>query len=282
MEAMNTTQGWFRMIRWKLIASVAAAAALFVTSGALGFPRIFQLMFIGYAVLGFVVFVLLDAPPMKPLTGVAAGMGIAIFYIALSVIFTLGGNLLPQFDPQKEIAGIGRKTAKFKQDPAVTESLLVKSRELSAKADEIMAKLEQLQASGGGLDVASLDVDGPTEELKKPAPRDTSGMDPVERGKLVYQDHECYNCHKVGGKGGKKRGPELDNIGNLATAEQLKEKIFEPTAWYADGYKERKKDKMPDKYKEVMSDEELDSLVAYLMTLRNTSVKTPKPIFEKK
>jgi mono/diheme cytochrome c family protein len=104
-------------------------------------------------------------------------------------------------------------------------------------------------------------------------------MDLVERGKLVYQDHECYNCHKVGGKGGKKRGPVLDNIGNLATAEQLKKKIFDPTAWKAEGYEKRTKDKMPDKYPDVMSEEELEALVTYLLTLKDSSVDTPKPVF---
>jgi cytochrome c1 len=36
---------------------------------------------------------------------------------------------------------------------------------------------------------------------------------------------------------------------------------------------------MPDKYPDVMSDEELEALVAYLMTLKNPAVKTPKPVF---
>jgi len=38
---------------------------------------------------------------------------------------------------------------------------------------------------------------------------------------------------------------------------------------------------MPDKYKELMTDEELDALAAYLSTLKNPSVETPKPIFVK-
>jgi len=35
---------------------------------------------------------------------------------------------------------------------------------------------------------------------------------------------------------------------------------------------------MPDKYKELMSDQEIDELVAYLSTLKDASVQTPKPI----
>jgi len=48
----------------------------------------------------------------------------------------------------------------------------------------------------------------------------------------------------------------------------------------AEGFeKEHKKGIMPDNYKEIMEEEELEALVAYLMTLKDTSVNTPKPIF---
>jgi hypothetical protein len=38
---------------------------------------------------------------------------------------------------------------------------------------------------------------------------------------------------------------------------------------------------MPDKYKELMTDEEVNALAAYLATLKNKSSDTPKPIFVK-
>jgi len=273
---MNQPKSWWQIIRWKLVVAVLAAALLWVGSGQLGFPRIFQWMFVGYALLGFVVFVILDAPPLKAFSGWKAGVAVIVFYLACSGLYVAGGTLLPQFEPQTEIEGIGRKTAKYRQDPAMTESLLAKTRELSAKADQILARLAELEASGQRIDLESIEVASlPSERTAA----NLSGMDPVERGKLVYKDHECYNCHKIGGKGGKKRGPELDNIGNLVTADQLKKKIFDPKAWQAEGYENRKKDKMPDKYPDVMSDEELEALVTYLMTLKNPAVKTPKPIF---
>ena len=274
---MNLAKTWWRIIRWKLAASIVAAVLLWIGSGQLGFPLIFQWMFVAYAFLGFLVFVVLDAPPLPELTGWKAGVGIVLFYLACSVVYVTAGMRLPQFSSETEVAGIERKTAKYRQDPAVTESLVKKTRDLSAKADEILAKLEKLEASGQKLDLEGIEIASlPSESIPS---RDLSGMGLVERGKLVYQDHECYNCHKVGGKGGKKRGPELDNIGNLATAEQLKKKIFDPKAWHAEGYEKRKKDKMPDKYPDVMSDEELEALVTYLLTLKNTAVKTPKPVF---
>jgi cytochrome c2 len=272
-----TRKSWAQIIRWKLVAAVIAGVALWFISGALGFPRIFQWMYVSYAVLGFLVFVLLDAPGGGPLTGWKAGLAIAIFYLICSAVLVTAGTLLPQFDPRVEKAGIDRKTEKYKLDVAQTASLMEKTKELSAQAQELIAKLNQLQAAGAHLGGIDTSMTAPVSGA--PSSADLSGMDPVERGKLVFKDYECYNCHKIGGRGGKKRGPELDNIGNLATEAQLKDKIFHPNHWHAEGFEDRQKDKMPEKFADLMSDVELNTLVAYLLTLKDTQVKTPHPIF---
>ena len=54
------------------VAAVLALAAWF-GSGALGFPHVFQAMFVAYVALGLVVFLLLDAPPMPRFSGWTAG-----------------------------------------------------------------------------------------------------------------------------------------------------------------------------------------------------------------
>jgi mono/diheme cytochrome c family protein len=102
----------------------------------------------------------------------------------------------------------------------------------------------------------------------------------VALGKEQYDLQECYNCHKIGGKGSvKKRGPVLDNIGSLMKPEEMKEKILNPRSWMAEGFeKEYNKKQMPDKYKELLSEQEVDALVAYLSTLKDASAQTPKPI----
>jgi mono/diheme cytochrome c family protein len=47
----------------------------------------------------------------------------------------------------------------------------------------------------------------------------------------------------------------------------------------AEGFeKEFNKKLMPDKYKELMTDQEIDQVVAYLATLKDSAVETPKPI----
>ena len=64
--------------------------------------------------------------------------------------------------------------------------------------------------------------------------------------------------------------------------EELREKILNPRSWMAEGFeKEYEKKKMPDKYKELMEEKEVEALVAFLTTLKNTSVNTPKPIKKK-
>ena len=105
-------------------------------------------------------------------------------------------------------------------------------------------------------------------------------------GKEQWELQECYNCHKLFGLGGKKRGPVLDNIGNLMTPEALREKILDPKSWMAEGFDKQYKvleaiDQLggvPDKYKDLMFDEEIDALVAFLASLKDASVTTPKPI----
>ena len=87
---------------------------------------------------------------------------------------------------------------------------------------------------------------------------------------------------QVIGEGGKKRGPELDNIASLMTPEKSGKKILDPQSWMADGFeKEYEKKKMPDKYKELMEDKDIDPRSLVLVTLKNPSVNTPKPIKKK-
>jgi mono/diheme cytochrome c family protein len=155
------------------------------------------------------------------------------------------------------------------------EELLKRTEELTAHSQAILKRLESL----GGAQVKAIEAsvkDTPPGAPKAPG----AGGDLVALGKEQYDLQECYNCHKIGGKGGlKKRGPHLDNIGNLMKAEELKEKILNPRAYMAEGFeKEFNKKLMPDKYKELMTDQEIDQVVAYLGTLKDSAVETPKPI----
>ena len=266
---------WFNIFK-KTFFGILLALIVWWVSGAMHFPFVFQVMFVLYVVLGVVVFILLDAPPMKPFSGGAAMVGIVVFYLGISTFFVGGGAVLPQYDPNVEKGKIQKLLAPrlAKTEYGKRQALQKRVDALNQQAASIMDRLSNI----GGTAVAAV---GPVVVESGPLDLASFGDDHVAAGKEVYNLYECYNCHKLGGKGGtKKRGPHMDNLGNVLTREQIKQKIFEPMAFYAEGFeKEYKKGLMPKKYKELMTDGELEVLVTYLATLKDTSVKTPKPIF---
>jgi mono/diheme cytochrome c family protein len=263
------------MIRKLLIAAALIPIVWFGTA-AMHFPPIFQKMFVLYVLLGLAVFLLLDAPPFPNLTGWRAVAALIIFYTVISAVYIGGASFLPQYDPTVEKGKIDKIVKPKRETPEARrtklEEMIKKSEDLQAKTGILLAELEKFapSAPAGGPVAGAQTISAGSGDI-------------IARGMEVYDLHECYNCHKIGGKGSvKKRGPVLDNIGNLLTQEDIKKKVFDPTYLYADGFeKEHKKKQMPDKYKELMSDEEVTALAAYLATLKNPAVQTPKPIFVK-
>src|SRR6266508_1046533 len=257
------------MIRKLLIAALLFPLVWF-GSAAMHFPRVFQVMLMIYILLGLGVFLLLDAPSVPRVEGWKAVAALVAFYLVISVADILRASFLPQYDPAVEMGKIEKIVKPKLETPearrARLEALLKKSEELQAKAETLQAKLEKLAPAPKPTVAVQAVAAGPT--------------DLIDRGKEVYDLQECYNCHKIGGKGSvKKRGPVLDNIGNLMKPEELKEKILNPRAWMAEGFdKEYAKKQMPSKYKELLADDEVNALVAYLSSLKDSSVQTPKPI----
>jgi cytochrome c553 len=234
-------------------------------------------MFFIYALLGAAVFILLDAPSVKPISGLKAIIALVAFYTMLSGVYIGGASLLPQYDPEDEKGKIEKllKAKRAATEQGKTEELLARTKALSEKAEAIMARLQTV----GGASVAEVPVGN---DGAKPAGAPAATGDLVALGKEQWNLQECYNCHKLFGEGGKKRGPELDNIGNLLKPDELRQKILDPQSWMAEGFeKEYEKKKMPDKYKELMEEKEVDALVAFLATLKNSAVNTPKPIKKK-
>ena len=56
----------------KLVVGIVVGGILFGATNALGFPFVFQALFFGYAMLGALVFMILDFPALKPFGGVKA------------------------------------------------------------------------------------------------------------------------------------------------------------------------------------------------------------------
>jgi cbb3-type cytochrome oxidase cytochrome c subunit len=237
-------------------------------------------MFFIYAMLGAAVFILLDAPSVRPISGAKAVVGLLVFYVVISGVYIGGASLLPQYDPEDEKGKIEKllKAKRAASEQGKAEELLARTKALSEKADAIMARLQTL----GGSAVASVSAGADGEKPGGGASSAAAGGDLIALGKEQWNLQECYNCHKLFGEGGKKRGPELDNIGNLMKPEEIRQKVLDPQSWMAEGFdKEYEKKKMPDKYKELMEEKEITALVAFLSTLKNPAVNTPKPIKKK-
>lgn len=272
------------MIR-KLIGGIVVGVVLFVAAKVLGFPSIFQYMFFAYAMLGMLVYMLLDAPSMKPVTGVKAIISLVVFYLVLSVFYIGGASLLPQYDPEDERGKIKKilDPKRIQYEQGKTEALLARVKALDEKAAALQDRLKNL-----GKDVvqegaaAAAGGEAPKAAGGSTGGATATGADLERLGFEQWQLQECYNCHKLRGEGGKKRGPELDNIGSLLSADEIKLKILDPQSYMAEGFeKEFEKKKMPDKYKELMEEKDVDVLSAWLATMKNTSVNTPKPIKKK-
>jgi hypothetical protein len=264
-------QSFAKSVMKKTAVGVIVGVLLVIGAKYTHFPFVFQVMFFIYAMLGALVFILLDAPAMKRMEGFKAVGALVVFYLLLSGLYIAGASILPQFDPEDEKGKIDKvlRLRRAQTEQGKAEELIARAKELDERAQALQ---KQLSSLGVGVQVS-------VPEHSSPAAPGAASGDIIARGKEQYDLQECYNCHKLFGQGGKKRGPVLDNIGNLMTPEQLKEKIIDPKSWKAEGFdKQYEKGKMPDKYKDLMFPQEIDALVAFLATLKNPSVETPKPI----
>lgn len=99
----------------------------------------------------------------------------------------------------------------------------------------------------------------------------------IEAGKDVYDLYECYNCHKLKGKGGaKSRGPELDEIG-WESDFYIKEATLDPLVWIPEEFdKPKLRDAMPDYFSEEFNEGEYKAIIAYMKSLKPVSEKMPR------
>ena len=262
----------------KLIVGLVVGGVLVGLTRMFEFPVIFQMMFFGYAILGAIVFMVLDAPTLKPMGGLKSVIVLVAFYIVLCTAFISGASMWPQYDPQDEKGKIDKilkpKFEKTQQGKA--EELIARAKALD---EQVKALTVRLKALGGDEATKGQAAGG------SGAPAATTSAatgDFMKLGEEQWQLQECYNCHKLKGEGGKKRGPELDNIGTYLTVDEIKLKILDPKSYMAEGFeKEWEKGKMPDKYKDLMEENDVVALASWLGTFKNTSVPTPKPIKKK-
>lgn len=259
----------------KLVVGLIVGGVLFGATKALEFPFVFQAMFFAYAMLGTAVFLILDAPSMKPMGGLKAVSALVVFYAVLCTVYIAGASLWPQYDPEDEKGKIEKILAPKRKatEHGKAEELIARAKALDEQAK---ALAERIKALGGDQAPAAQAAGGAGAP---PATTAAAGGDILKLGEDQWQLQECYNCHKLRGEGGKKRGPELDNIGTLLPVDEIAKKILDPKSYKAEGFDaEYEKGKMPDKYKDLMEPKDVQALAAWLGTFKNASVNTPKPI----
>ena len=138
----------------KSIVGIIVGVILFGATNALGFPFVFQAMFFAYAILGTVVFILLDAPSLKPLAGGKALGVLIVFYLVLCGVYIAGGSLWPQFDPEDERGKINQilKPKRERFEAGKVDVLMERARALDEKAKELTARLKALGATQAAAD----------------------------------------------------------------------------------------------------------------------------------
>jgi len=266
----------------KLTIGLVVGGALVGIAHSQEVPFDFQKLFFIFALIGAVVFMMLDASPIGTMNGGKSVFAVITFWILLITACIAGASLLPQFNPEDERAKIDKLLGKERaaSQKGKAEELIARAKALD---EQVKALEERLKGLGGG-QAASVSLPPPSGEKPSSTAGTTAGGggDVMKVGEEQWQLQECYNCHKLRGEGGKKRGPELDNIGSLLTVEEIRSKIYDPKSIMAEGYeKEYQKGVMPDKFKDLMEPQEMVALATWLGSFKNTSVNTPKPIKKK-
>ncbi len=246
-------------LRWKLISTLVLAVVVWFTAGLVGFPDTFRWFFAGYVIIALPFFILLDArfagEPRRPVLAI-----LLVFFVA-ALALSLVAFFLPQYSTRVERDKIARLQNAFleRQAPEREKALRVEAEKLGLRL------VKEGQTSTGATSPGATEI--------SPAM--------IAQGKQVYEDYECYNCHQVGGKGSvKRRGPQLDNVGSLMSVEAIKAEILDPRASLSEGFAEEfDKVTMPDDFSQRMSEEQINAVVAYLSTLKDTSAKSPRAFF---
>lgn len=144
----------------KVVLGLIVGGALWGVTAALDFPTVFQMMFFAYALLGTAVFLLLDAPSIKPVGGVKAVGAMVVFYIVLCVVYIAGASLWPQYDPEDEKGKIEKilKPKRAQTDQGKAEELIARAKALDEQAKALAARIKAL---GGDQAAAAQSAGGP-------------------------------------------------------------------------------------------------------------------------
>lgn len=96
----------------KFVVYIIGAVIVSIVVSKTGFPILFVKLFNVFVFLCFLMYVILDLPPMKTLTPGRAARNLLLTFILMTVIYVGVGNFLPQFNVQFEIETINKPPMK--------------------------------------------------------------------------------------------------------------------------------------------------------------------------
>ena len=190
-------------------------------------------------------------------------LGISLVVVALVVSFA--GLRFKNFPPSRIalIGGVGfvvllvAATAVFAWRNGEDEK--------ADRADELAATASQNESSGNTTEAG--EEEGSNAGTTTATSTTTSGGtttagNPQEGGQL-FNEQGCSGCHTLAAAGSSgTTGPNLDGALKGKTPDFIKTSIIDPNADIAQGYPP---DVMPQNFGDTLSEEQIDSLVAYLV-----------------
>ncbi len=106
-------------IKFKLPVFLFLAISIWYLAGYVGFPVWWKIEFVSFAFIGFLIFVLMDLPPLKPEQGTRhSTIRLLGTYALPSILFITVTSQLPQFDPKYELRVIDKPPINIINIPA--------------------------------------------------------------------------------------------------------------------------------------------------------------------
>ncbi len=139
--------------------------------------------------------------------------------------------------------------------------------------DEILAVVAYLESLGGTVTIKPENVKI-TEIIPSTA---SGGSTLIDKGKEIFQGKGlCFTCHSLK-RGERILGPSLADIGARATEAYIRQSILEPNAVIVSGFPGNV---MPQNFNEMLTEEEINEVVAFLVSLKGSEEELQAKIKE--
>lgn len=126
---------------------------------------------------------------------------------------------------------------------------------------QIWAMVAYLESVGGEVTVTGADIAGSEAAGPAQAAGGEDTLDPL----ALLEANTCLACHSL--EGPSPVGPTFEGMGGRLSAEEIRTGIVDPNASAAEGYEDFL-GSMPPNFADLMTDEQIQVVVAYLAALR--------------